>query len=485
MAKLKKILLMGVSYVLIAALAIGGTLAYLQDEDSAVNVMTLGNVYIKQHEYERVLNEDGTYEMVTSPKYGEGYKLQPFTQGKPILPATGKVIDYGKAAYFDQLGEGASGGQRVIDGLNNIVDKFVLVENTGKTSAYVRTLIAIEVGSTNGDLIMTSTSNNWTVNDIGIIDIDGNNYFLMEAVYTCAAGGRHTNGVLPAGDYTYCSLAQVYIKNEATNDDMVAIDGNGNGTLDIIVLSQAVQAAGFENAETALDVAFGNVTTENHPWNGKAPAIPTIVNDAESLVDALANGIDVVLGSDVALGTDDAITVAKGANANINLNGYTLTGTSETTGKNRNFFVVKGDLTVSNGTVEMTHTGDNMGWGNSVSAFSVEGGKLTLDNVTIDVSGSDMAYGVDVNTTLGQSVLNVNNSTIKSNYTAVRIFNNHKTAAGIVNVNSGILDGGSRDIWAQIPSASAIAENAIVNIADGYSYEITVQESGGKIYQFN
>ena len=54
--KIKNILLSAVSFVLVAALAIGGTLAYLQAEDSDVNVMTLGNVKIEQHEYERATN---------------------------------------------------------------------------------------------------------------------------------------------------------------------------------------------------------------------------------------------------------------------------------------------------------------------------------------------------------------------------------------------------------------------------------------------
>ena len=41
---------------------------------------------------------------------------------------------------------------------------------------------------------------------------------------------------------------------------MEAIDGNGNGTLDILVLSQAVQTAGFDDAQTALNTAFGTAS---------------------------------------------------------------------------------------------------------------------------------------------------------------------------------------------------------------------------------
>lgn len=42
MSKMKKVLLMCTAYALVAALATGGTIAYLTSEDSDVNVMTLG-----------------------------------------------------------------------------------------------------------------------------------------------------------------------------------------------------------------------------------------------------------------------------------------------------------------------------------------------------------------------------------------------------------------------------------------------------------
>ena len=41
------------SVLLVLTLSLGSTVAYLQDEDHAVNVMTLGEVYIEQHEYQR------------------------------------------------------------------------------------------------------------------------------------------------------------------------------------------------------------------------------------------------------------------------------------------------------------------------------------------------------------------------------------------------------------------------------------------------
>ena len=274
MSKLKKVLLMCTAYVLVAALAIGGTIAYLQDDDSDVNVMTLGNVSIEQHEYERATNTDGSFETkeidgVTS------YVLKDFTQGKPLLPSA--LVTNGPGWDWDSTivrmtQVDSYGGMNVFKAASNAQDKFVTVENTGKTDAYIRTLVAIEIGSTDGSLIGTSYHSTWNQTEIGEITIDGNNYMLIEYAYE---GGqlndgtwRHQNGILPAGDTSYPNLSQVYISSAATNEDMVKLDGNGNSTLDILVLSQAVQAAGFADAKTALDTAFGKSSEKAAEWFG-------------------------------------------------------------------------------------------------------------------------------------------------------------------------------------------------------------------------
>ena len=271
MSKLKKVLLMCTAYVLVAALAIGGTIAYLQDSDSDVNVMTLGNVKIAQHEYERAVDANGAYK--TKEIDGvNSYVLKDFTQGKDLLPIVGDPST-GAAGWDNtvvRMTQVDSYGSMQVFAGKNAQDKFVTVENTGKTDAYVRTLVAVECGSTNGSLVGSSYHTTWKSKPIGIIEIDDNNYYVTEYVY---AGGqlsdgswRHGNGILPAGDTSYPNLSQVYIKSSATNEDMEKIDGNGNGTLDILVFSQAVQVAGFADAETALNAAFGDITTTNHPW---------------------------------------------------------------------------------------------------------------------------------------------------------------------------------------------------------------------------
>lgn len=268
--KLNRKWMLLVALVLSVAMATTGTLAYLTDEDADVNTMTLGKVEIVQNESQRVVNEDGTYKTDTIDGQ-TSYVLEEFEQDKPLLPIVGDPhktdgITLGwddTTVRMTQIG--SYGSMQVFAG-KNAVDKFVTVTNTGKSDAFVRTFVAIEIGSTDGSLIRTSYHSAWDSKEIGVITIDGNNYMVTEYSYPGAqlsdGTWRHEKGILPAGDTTYPSLAQVYLGSEADNEDVEAIDGNGNGKLDILVLSQAVQADGFEvhGAEVALNAGFGEPT---------------------------------------------------------------------------------------------------------------------------------------------------------------------------------------------------------------------------------
>ncbi len=266
---IKKALLTGTSYAAVAAVAIGGTVAYLSDSESDINVMTAGNVSIVQNEYQRVLNADGTYATDTIDDR-KSYVLEAFEQDKLMLPTTedsnhGAGPWDGTPVRMSQVG--SYGGMSVFES-ENAVDKFVTVENDGSTDAYVRTLVAIEIGETDGSLFGVSYHNTWTQNSLDeTIVVDDVTYMVYEYVYQGAqlsdGTWRHENGILTAGDTTYPSLSQVYINSIATNEDMAKIDKNGDGDINILVLSQAVQADGFDNATDALDEAFGDVDATN------------------------------------------------------------------------------------------------------------------------------------------------------------------------------------------------------------------------------
>ena len=332
---------------LLAAIAVGGMLAYLQDEAYDENVMTLGSVSIEQHEYERIVGEDGEY---TIAEYDgvKSYVLKDFTQGKPLMPAVipnggsfnGVTWNYDSIPV--RMTQVDSYGSASVFNTPNAQDKFVTVENTGKSDAFVRTLIAFECGSVvdyeefwsliNAEIRANEDKDGkkpWDFSDAGIITVDGSNYRLVELVYQGAklsdGSWRHENGILPAGDTTYPSLCQVYMAAEATNEDVVALDGNRNGTYDILVLSQAIQSTGFASnvtscaedsneavsaAANALNAGFGVVSTETKEqkelvtkwfigFTDPEMVAANFANDADALVEALETSKDVILTEDV------------------------------------------------------------------------------------------------------------------------------------------------------------------------------------------
>ncbi len=242
---MKKIIALLLVVALTAALSVGLTLAYLKDEASDVNVMTLGNVEIDQIEQE--WNADGS-------------ELVEFTQGKPLYP------------YVGQLGwtnkESHDGAYRCFT-MENVIDKYVSVKNTGVSPAYVRTIFAFEMGefktidefkykvvgySSNAVNGKEFPGLDWIWGDEFVAEIDGKNYMIREAVHKDALDPDAT---------TIPSLLQVYMNKDCGNDEAEKIDGNANGLYDILVLSQAVQAEGFDSAKTALDTAFGKPEDKN------------------------------------------------------------------------------------------------------------------------------------------------------------------------------------------------------------------------------
>ena len=100
MAK-KRVATLALSIALLLAVTVGGTLAYLTDSDSDVNVMTLGNVKIEQIEQE--WNADET-------------ELVGFTQNKPLYPYVGNL-------GWENTEQDGGAYRRFT--MNNVVDKYV------------------------------------------------------------------------------------------------------------------------------------------------------------------------------------------------------------------------------------------------------------------------------------------------------------------------------------------------------------------------
>ena len=135
-----------------------------------------------------------------------------------------------------------------------------------------------------------------------------------------------------------------------------------------------------------------------------------------------------------------------GKNLTIDLNGYKLSASSTQSG-NYELFLVKGNLTVKNGTIEYEHKGENMGWGSMTCIFDVTaGGVLNLEGVTAkNLGGSDMGFVAHLNN-WGEVTLNAENCILESNYVPVRVFNSGYDMNNVTIKNS-TLKGGSAAFW--------------------------------------
>lgn len=249
--------------IALLATCFAGTLAYLTDTEAVKNVMVMGNVSILQNEWQRAKNEDGTFKTGTVDER-TSYLLEKFQQDKMIVPSAIAAMAW-DTTPLRMSPVGSAGAAAIFVAESNAIDKIVTVTNTGNTGVYLRTLVAVEIGSGSADMIglaaranSDSTGHPYDYTQVGVIEINGNKYYVYEYVYIGAADvGRHVGGILPPNETSYPSLCQVYLKSTVTNEDVLKLDGNDNGKLDILVLTQAVQAQGFANAKTALDTAFG------------------------------------------------------------------------------------------------------------------------------------------------------------------------------------------------------------------------------------
>ena len=371
MSKLKKVLLMCTAYVMVAALAVAGTLAYFTWEDSDVNVMTVGNVQIDLIEQQRT--KDST-------------ALEDFEQGKTLLPLVGSA-----QGEKDKFGLPTAG---------NYVDKIVSIKNTGKSDAYVRVVVAVPAGLENSanaagplhwnfgnhfsaDGTYVAGSSNPGYSDIVFAEngqgtIDEISYNLYSFTYKTA---------LKPGETTECPAFVGFYLNSSVDFDGTNYTFNGakidfdfsNGVA-IPVMAQAVQSDGFDTAEKA----FQNANMPTNPWVGGV-SIPATVSDTEEFVSALQNGeTNLLLVDDVVL-TEDVTVIDH--DITINLNGHSITSDRGVAG-NGNTAKELSTLYISGANVVIEGEGDVI---NSAAdaAYSI-----TVDNgakVTIK-SGNYISY---------------------------------------------------------------------------------------------
>ena len=239
---------------------------------------------------------------------------------------------------------------------------------------------------------------------------------VYEAVY---------NSVLKAGEKSPASLTKVKLAATATNEDMEAL----GGSYEIMVLSQAVQTAGFASAQTALDTAFGDVNDATAEAWFKGMEAPVAVASADELAEALAAGESVYLEGDITL--DAALAVSE--EVSIYLNGHELS----TVG-----LKLAAGGSIENGTVS------SAGNTNMTPHLSVTGGTLEMKDVVVEIdhylnyqAQSNRAYGEYTGLEVANATAVLDKCTVKAANGTYRTWN---YVYGItVNSGSVTMNGGS------------------------------------------
>lgn len=269
----KKLTLVVTCIVLVAAMVIGGTLAYFTDTDNAKNTFTVGNVKIDllESQYHRVNAGRGNAVGETEPLMG-GYlwaadvDMQGTPENTPNYVTSGEVwngqyfsdaqIEADAATYKD--GYFAEHSQNMVPGAN--VRKNPYVKNTGANDAYIRirTLIPVSLFDVidNGPSYWTSTAMNEgqvtsnavnTYNTSGAtavkqVERNGIKYYEYDFTFVKA---------VKPGELTFWNVwGNIAINKDATAEDLANVE-----SFDVIFEADAIQADGFADAAAAF-VAF-------------------------------------------------------------------------------------------------------------------------------------------------------------------------------------------------------------------------------------
>ena len=436
MKNVKKVLLTIGSLMLTAAIAIGGTVAYLQHDDSDVNVMTLGNVKIEQIEQER--DADGN--------------LVDFKQAKPAYPAVGTI------AWDDDALEVNGTEYKVFDnGLKNVVDKIVTVNNTGKSDAYIRTIVAIEApnGDPNNLIHINYNKTDIKLGTCFITEIDGVDYYIMPMTYGEA---------LASGTKSAPSLLQLFLDSATTNEDCAKFGESWQ----VLVVSQAVQTKGFDNAQTALDTAFGELDENNHPWTN---TVFVQSNDEAEILNALTSGQNVILNTDI-VEIDDAAFDGNGSTVTLAGSGSKDYGYLSFNPGLGNSTTVK-DLNVTGtGFVEVGHTSEKSKTNNYVVENLVVKdmtATLCVNNGGENIASAFAHYGTAI---LKDCVMNGTVSA-KDGYTAYD--------ASFVNGTATTIEGGEYGRIYMANQAAITIKDAKIGLIDGNYQGIVTRNTGAKL----
>lgn len=256
---MKKTIAIVMLVVLIAAVSVLGTLAYLTDTKTAKNTFTVGNVSIELLESslhrENAGYANGTTKDQLNPDNAELWS-------DVDKDGTGNTSKYkaGDSFYTNE--------QIVADAkeykCNNVklnpgqsYHKMPYVKNTGANDAYIRIRVMIpadlDTAILNSSMYTSTALNNkeftMAYDNSGTVDRDGIKY----NVYTFTRIDP-----LAAGELTYWNVwGTVHMDTDVTNEELNSLFGEGkpyaDGTFPVLVEADAIQADGFANAAEAWE----------------------------------------------------------------------------------------------------------------------------------------------------------------------------------------------------------------------------------------
>lgn len=252
--KKKTILVAAIAVMLVAALVVGGTLAYFTDTKSADNTFTVGNVKIDLLE-SSLHRENAGYANGTTVDDVDPRNVELWSNVDKL--GTGNTSKYkaGDTFYTDDQIE-ANAATYTCDGVElapgQSYHKMPYVKNTGANDAYIRIRVMfpaeLDTAVLNSSMYTTSaiSRGEFTMVKTENVEKDGKQY----NVYTFT----RTEALKP-NEMTYWNVwGTVHMDPDVTNEEIANL--LPNGAFNVLVEADAIQADGFANATDAF-AAFG------------------------------------------------------------------------------------------------------------------------------------------------------------------------------------------------------------------------------------
>lgn len=255
--KKKSILVAAIAVMLVAALVVGGTLAYFTDTDAAKNTFTVGNVSIELLE-SSLHRENAGYANGTKVDQTNPSNMELWSDVDKL--GTGNTSKYkaGDTFYTDDQIK-ADAAKYTCDNVKlnpgQSYHKMPYVVNTGANDAYIRirVMIPADLDTAILDSSMYTTTAiksgefTYAYDNSGSAVRDGVKY----NVYTFT----RTEALKP-GEMTYWNVwGTIHMDADVTNEEIASLFGEGkpyaDGTFPVLVEADAIQADGFADAAAA------------------------------------------------------------------------------------------------------------------------------------------------------------------------------------------------------------------------------------------